>query len=88
MVTDNLITNTESISTASLLEESLKSHPSFYVAAVVDVTQYVLGKGLAYILGAGDTTTDISGQVFFNRRVKESQLYFFRIFSLDSTQEV
>ena len=60
----------------------------FYVAAVVNVSQYVLGKGLSYILGASDTTTDISGQVFFNRKVKESQFYFFRIFSLDSTPEV
>ena len=83
-----MITNTESISTTSLLEESLKSQPLFYVAAVVNVGQYVLGKGLSYILGAGDTTTDITGQGFFNRKVKESQLYFFRIFSLDSTPEV
>ena len=60
----------------------------FYAAAVVNVSQYVLGKGLSYILGAGDNTTDISGQVFFNRKVKESQFYFFRIFSLDSTPEV
>ena len=88
MVTDNVITNIESISTASLLGESLNSRPVFYMAAVVNVTQYVLGKGLAYILEAGDTTTDISGQVFFNRKVKENQLYFFQIFSLDSTPEV
>ena len=88
MVTDSVITNIESISTASLLEESLKSHPVFYVTAVVNANQYVLGKGLGYILGAGDNTTDISGQVFFNRKVKESQLYFFRIFSLDSAPKV
>ena len=88
MASDNVITNTASISTASLLEESHKSHPLFYVAAVVNVSQYVLGKGLSYILGAGDNTTDISGQIFFNRKVKENQFYFFRIFSRDSTLEV
>ena len=88
MAPDNVITNTERISTASLLKESRKSYPLFYVAAVVNVSQYVLGKGLSYILGAGDNTTDISGQVFFNRKVKENQFYFFRIFSLDSTPEV
>ena len=88
MAADNVITNTESISTASLLEESRNSHPLFYVAAVVTVSQYVLGKGLSYILGAGDNTTDIRGQLFFNRKVKENQFYFFRIFSLDSTLEV
>ena len=88
MATDNVITDTKSISTASLLEESRKSHPLFYIAAVVNVSQYVLGKGLGYILGAGDNTTDISGQVFFNRKVKGNQFYFFRIFSLGSTLEV
>ena len=88
MVTDNTITNTESISTASLLEESMKSDPLFYVAAVVDVSQYVLGKGLSYILGVGDNTTDINGQVFYNRKVKDNNFYSFRIFSFDSTPEV
>ena len=88
MVTDNAITNTESISTASLLEESMKSDPLFYVAAVVNVSQYVLGKGLSYILGAGDSTTDINNQVFHNRKVKDNYFYSFRIFSFDSTPEV
>ena len=88
MVTDNMITNTKSISTASLLEESLKSRPLFYVAAVVNVIQYVLGKGLSYILGADDNTTDISNRVFYNRKVKDTYLYYFRIFSFDSTPEV
>ena len=88
VVTANGVTNTKSISTASLLEESLKSHPLFYVAAVVNVSQYVLGKGLSYILGAGDNTTDINNQVFYNRKVKDNYLYSFRIFSFDSTSEV
>ena len=88
MVTDNTITNTEGISTATILEESMKSHPLFYVAAVVNVSQYVLGKGLSYILGAGDYTTDINNQVFHNRKVKVNYFYFFRIFSFDSTPEV
>ena len=88
MVTDNTITNTESISTASLLEESMKSDPLFYVTAVVNVSQYVLGKGLSYVLGAGDNTTDNNGQVFYNRKVEDDYLYFFRIFSFDSTSEV
>ena len=88
IVTDDTITDTKSISTASLLEESLKSRPLFYVTAVVNVSQYVLGKGLSYILGAGDNTTDISAQVFYNRKVKDECCYFFRIFSFDSTNEV
>ena len=88
VLTDNVITNTESISTAMLLEESMKSHPLYYVAAVVDVSQYVLGKGLSYILGAGDNTTDINDRVFYNRKINKNYLYFFRIFSFDSTLEV
>ena len=88
MVTDNTITDTESISTASLLEESMKSDSLFYVTAVVNVSQYVLGKGLTYILGAGDNTTDINSQVFYNRKISEKYFYFFRVFSLDSTPEV
>ena len=88
VVTDNVVTNTKSISTESLLEESLKNHPLFYVAAVVNVSQYVLGNKLSYILGAGDNTTDISNQMFYNRKVKNTFLYFFRIFSFDSTPEV
>ena len=85
MVTDNGVTNAKSISTASLLEESLKSHPLFYVAAVVNFSQYVLGNKLSYILGARDNTTDINNQVFYNRKVKDNYLYSFRIFSFDST---
>ena len=88
VLTDDVVTNTESISTAMLLEESMKSHPLYYVAAVVNVSQYVLGKGLSYILGAGDSTTDINNEVFYNRKVNKNYLYFFRIFSFDSTLEV
>ena len=88
MLTDNAITNTGSISTAMLLEESMKSHPSYYVAAVVNLSQYILGKGLSYILGAGDNTTDIYNEVFYNRKIENGYHYFFRIFSLDSTPEV
>ena len=66
----------------------MKSHPPFYVAAVVNVSQYVLGRGLGYILGAGDNTTSINGQVFYNRNVKGDHFYFFRVFSFDSTPVV
>ena len=88
VVTDNGVTDTKSISTKSLLEESLKSRPLFYVATVINVSQYVLGNKLSYILGAGDNTTDINDQIFYNREVKNTYLYFFRIFSFDSTPEV
>ena len=88
VLTDNAITNTESISTTMLLEESMKSHPLYYVATVVNVSQYVLGKGLSYILGAGDNTTDINNQIFYNRKINNGYHYFFRIFSFDSTLEV
>ena len=66
----------------------MKSDPLFYVAAVVNVSQYVLGKGLSYILGAGDNTTDINSQLFYNRKINNNYFYFFQIFSPDSTPEV
>ena len=66
----------------------MKSDPLFYVAAVVNRSQYVLGKGLSYILGAGDNTTDIYSRKFYNRQVIDNYYYFFRIFSFDSTSEV
>ena len=66
----------------------MKSHPLFYVAAVVNRSQYVLGKGLSYILGVGDSTTDIYSRKFYNRKVIDNYYYFFRIFSFDSTSEV
>ena len=89
MVTNNAITDADSISTESLLAESTKRDPLFYVAAVVNFSQYALGKGLSYILGTGDNTTDINGQVFYNKKVKDSNfLYFFWIFSFDSTPKV
>jgi len=77
VVTDNAITNAKNISTAIILEELMKSHPLFYVAAVVNVSQYVIGRGLGYILGAGDNTTDINGRVFYNRNIKGDHFYFF-----------
>ena len=51
------------------------------MAAVVNISQYVLGKGLSYILGAGDNTTDISGQVFHNGKVKDELTVIFSEYS-------
>ena len=62
--------------------------PLFYVAAVVNAIQYVPGYRMSYILGAGDNTTDPDGHVFYNKIVKDSHQYYFRIFSANSTEEV
>jgi len=83
-----LVTNTEDITTQELIEESVKASPLFYVAAVINANQYVDGYTMKYYLGAGDHTTDEYGHVFHNRPVKESTLFFFRVFSVSSTQEV
>jgi len=85
---DQLITDPESISTEDLLEESTKTTPLFYVAGVVNASQYVPGHRMSYILGAGDNTTDPDGRVFYNREVEGTFLFFFRVFSVSSTQEV
>ena len=84
-----MVTTFSSIITNELLEESARTCPLFYVAAVVNASQYVPGYRMSYILGAGDNTTDPDGHVFYNREViKKTYLYFFRVFSLDSTSEV
>ena len=89
MITDDIVVdNVQEIATVDLLKESTKATPLFYVAAVVDVSQYVPGYRMSYILGAGDNTTDPDGHVFYNREVKRTDLYFFRVYSSDSTQEV
>ena len=71
-----------------LLEESARTCPLFYVAAVVNSSRYVPGYRMGYILGAGDTTTDPDGHVFCNREVQGNYWYFIRVFSVDSSSEV
>jgi len=87
-INNTVIENVMEISTKDLLEESTKTTPLFYVAGVVNASQYVPGYRMSYILGAGDNTTDPDGHVFYNREVYEDNLYFYRVFSSDSTQEV
>jgi len=85
---DSVIDIAEEITTTELLEESTKTTPLFYVAGVVNASQYVSGYKMSYILGAGDNTTDPNGHVFYNREVKRIDLCLFRVYSADSTQEV
>ena len=85
---DSVIHTAQEITTADLLEESTKTTPLFYVAGVVNASQYVPGYRMSYILGAGDNTTDPNGHVFYNREVKGIDLCLFRLYSADSTQEV
>ena len=62
-----VITNDSVIHTAQEItttEESYKTSPLFYVAGVVNASQYVPGYKMSYILGAGDNTTDPDGHVF------------------------
>ena len=80
--------NASIISTEDLLEQSMKSSPLYYVAAVVYASQYVHGYRMRYLLGAGDNTTNHDGHVFNNSPVENDYQYFFRIFSNDSTPEV
>ncbi|XP_065918141.1 receptor-type tyrosine-protein phosphatase S-like isoform X3 [Dysidea avara] len=88
MASDQLITDPESISTQQLLRESTKTTPLFYVAAVVNASQYVPDYRMSYILGAGDNTTDSNGRVFYNREViQDTVLLFYRVFSVSSTQQ-
>ena len=88
MISDRLVTDPESISTEDLLEESTKTTPLFYVAGVVNASQYIPGHRMSYILGAGDNTTDPDGHVFYNREVEGTVLLFYRVFSVSSMQQV
>ena len=80
--------NVTKIPTKELIEASMSTSSLVYVAAVVNASQYVPGYRMSYILGAGDSTTDPDGHVFYNREVKEGFEYFFRVFSADSTPKV
>lgn len=78
----------EDITTQEILDESTKASPSFYVAAVINADQYKDGYRMQYSLGAGDKTTDVYGHTFRNRRIEESTLFFFRVFSISSKPQV
>ena len=87
--TGHVTSNVEVITTQELLEESTKTSPNYYIAAVINASQYIDGYRMAYILGAEDYTTDIYGHVFYNRQLRDKNFkYFFRVFSISSTQEV
>ena len=87
--TEHIVSNVEDITTQELLEESTKASPKYYVAAVINASQYMDGYRMAYILGAEDYTTDAYGCVFYNRQLRDDNFkYFFRVFSISSTQEV
>ena len=82
--TKRTITSVEDITTRQLLDESMQTFPSYYVAAVVDAGQYE-DRTMGYYLGAGDYTTDAEGYVFHNKKLSVGLSYFFRVFSIDST---
>ena len=87
--TKRMVIDVKDITTAQLIEESRKTSPSYYVAAVVNSSQYKEGHIMTYILGAGDNTTDADSQVFHNRELTGGDIsYFFRVFSVDSSPEV
>lgn len=87
--TEHVISNVEDVTTEELLEESMKVSPNYYIAAVINASQYMDGYRMAYILGAEDYTTDVYGHVFYNRQLRDKNFkYFFRVLSVSSTQEV
>jgi len=82
---DGLNDDTKSIPSQEL---RMNVFSSFYIAAVVNANQYVPNRKMRYILGAGDSTTDADGFGFYNREIKGTIAYFFRVFSINSTSEV
>lgn len=91
VINSSAITDVEDLTTQQLLEHSMSNSMLFYIAAVVNASQYVQYLGvyrMKYALGAGDRTTDIYGNVFYNREVKSEYSFFYRVFSANSTPEV
>ena len=86
--TKRMISSAENITTEQILEESEKDAPSYYIAAVVNASQYRDGYRMSYALGAEDYTTDADGNSFYNRNLTNGLEYFFRVFSISSTPEV
>jgi len=83
-----MISSAEDITTQELLEESMKDSPLYYIAAVINASQYKRNHRMRYYLGAGDNTTDAYDHVFHNKKLRKGLAYFFRVFSIDSTSEV
>ena len=88
--TKRAVNDVGDIPTQKLIEESLKNDSDYYIAAVVNADQYKdrSFNRMGYILGAEDSTTDIYGHTFHNRRLTANMKYFCRIFSISSTEEV
>ena len=91
IINTSAITNVENIPTHQLLQHSMSNSMLYYIAAVVNASQYVQYINdftMKYTLGAGDNTTDPYGRMFHNREVKAGYSFFYRVFSISSTLEV
>ena len=86
--TKRMVINVKDLTTQELLEKSSRDNPDFYIAAVVDATQYKENYRMGYRLGAEDSTTDKYGHEFNNRKLISGLKHFFRVFSINSTEEV
>ena len=83
--------NATVLSTRELLDHSMSYPMLLYITAVVNASQYmqyVDDYRIRYVLGAGDSTTDVDGRMFHNREVKREYSFFYRVFSVSSTLEV
>ena len=79
------------LTTQELLNHSMDNSMLYYIAAVINASQYVQyadGYRMRYALGAGDNTTDVYRNMFHNREVKREYSFFYRVFSANSTPEV
>ena len=91
MVINSSEIDVTALATHDLIEHSMNNSMLFYIAAVVNASQYLQYSGdfrMRYALGAGDNTTDVDGRVFHNREVKREYSFFYRVFSASSTPKV
>ena len=91
MVINSSGIDVNALTTQELLEHSMDNSMLYYIAAVINASQYVQyvnGYRMRYALGAGDNTTDVDGNMFHNREVKIGYSFFYRVFSANSTLKV
>lgn len=90
--TKRTINSVEDITTQELYDESKEPSPNYYIAAVVNASQYEDADvyRMGYDLGTKDSTTGADNHPFRNKELEKKYdlEYFFRVYSVSSTHEV
>ena len=83
IINSSAITDMKNIMTQELLDHSMNSSMQFYIAAVINASQYRNGHRIRYVLGASDFTTDADNNTFCR-----GYSFFYCVFSASNTSEI